>query len=289
MSRDGKDRGRVDHALGHLLLRGIGQYAELHARLSQTLDGGRRFVERFAVEALTVEERASMARVLYGQRDQYGPPRLFPWEDEWYRAVLPPSPATILLGGCGSGREVAALLDRGYQVDAAEPAPALFHSAVELLGGRARVWPLSYEDWVERSRTAELSAELFARGPFDAVILGWGSLCHVLDDELRDRLFQKLCESCPRGPILLSYFSASEAPPARGDRAREWGRSLGRVLGQRRGISPPGHHERLLPHVGFVRTYQRAELVELALSLGRVAQFGDAAHGSPHCTFMLAP
>src|SRR5688572_20887770 len=83
---------RVDRALGRALLSSVTRYAALHARGSRALDGGRRFIEGFAARALTLDERASLGRTLYGRRSTTDRGALFPWEDAWYRAALPAAP-----------------------------------------------------------------------------------------------------------------------------------------------------------------------------------------------------
>jgi len=285
MARD----SRLERGIGRLLLGGLIGYARLQSQLARRLDSAGRFAEGVALEALTAEERASISSRLYARAAVYGAAGLHPWEEEWYQRALPSPPARILLGGCGSGREVAALCDQGYCVFAAEPTPRLFHTAHERLKGRARVWPLSYEQWTARSNPPEVAAlvsELLAQAPFDAVILGWGSLSHVLDDRAREQLFAKLAQLCPSGPWLLSFIAASDAWRPQNERARHWGRSLGRLLGSQRPAGVRAPNERFLPHAGFVRRLSQAEIMALAQSVQRSAEFG-APGAYPHCTLRL--
>ncbi len=277
----------LDEVIGEVLVRTIARYAQLQARVAWGLEGTRSFVEGLASEALEPAERARIAGRLYGRRTAYGQTGLFAWERDWYQSDLPPAPAKILLGGCGSGREALVLCDMGYEVFACEPVASLVQTAREALQGRASVWPLSYEEWAS-ARLSETATQLFSRAPFDAVILGWGSLSHVLDDPMRERLFSQLVEFCPRGPILFSFMRGSPTSEGRMPRARGWGRRLGQLLARGRSVSTTRARERLLPHVGFVRCSSDEEISSLASRVGRIPKFHDSDGSPPHCTF-LAP
>jgi hypothetical protein len=48
--------------------------------------------------------------------------------------------------------------------------------------------------------------EFLNDGPFDGVILGWGSLSHVWDPAERAQLFQATGRHSPRAPIVASFL-----------------------------------------------------------------------------------
>jgi hypothetical protein len=271
-----------------LILSGIVGYSRLHCQLVRSLDRICRAIEGFASEALSVEQRSAITLRLYDQRRIDGSPGLRPWEQAWYAGALPAPPAKILIGGCGWGREALVLCEQGYRVFAAEPAPALFRAACERLPCHARVWPLGYEHWVSEANCpaiARAQAELFAAAPFDAVVLGWGSLSHVLDQQLLRGLFPALARFCPSGPWLMSFLS-SDAPRTERDRAYQWGRRWGLARRRGNGQARPPARERFLPHAGFVRTISEAEIQRWAETVGRRAEVRGGQGAYPHATLL---
>ncbi len=195
---------------------------------------------------------------------------LFPWEIDIISSPPFPSLGTILLGGAGGGRELAGLLARGYHVVAFEPNPVLVRGALVTAGAspRAVVVQASYRDLVQmvHGRRGPLSDAVAGRA-FDGVILGWGSLTHVIEPEDRYALFAALRTIAPHAPVLASFFlrhAHGRQPGATGgQRARAAVRRIFRCLGANQ--RPP---EGLCfqRSGGFVYSFLQEELIELAAS-----------------------
>ena len=215
----------------------------------------------------------------------YAPERgLFDWERDWYEAALPPAPARILVTAAGAGREVAALLARGYVVDAFEPVPRLA-CACAALPRFGTVVVAAHDDFVRaacgdgRGPAAPLGARAY-----DAVVVGWGSLGHLLTPSDREALLRACRAVSPRGPILASFYTArAEPPPGPGSRAA---RAAGGGLRRLRRLPPPPGGVTLLWHAGFRRCCSRDDIEALAAALDeRVAvamePYGHATFGRP--------
>jgi SAM-dependent methyltransferase len=155
---------------------------------------------------------------------------LMPWEDAWYARVLKPRDH-ILLVGCGSGRDLVALLERGYRVDGLDPSEAALALARRVLAARC----LSAD--VHRG-TIE---ETLPPGTFDAVIFSWFTYGYIPGRAARIAVLRRAASRLnPDGRILISYV-VPERPPrpfpiavtrliARLTRS-DWEPALGDVLG----------------------------------------------------------
>lgn len=227
---------------------------------------------------LTDDEKAELTRRIFGQTRFYRGRGLYDWEETWFADRLPRAPARVLVGGAGGGREAAALVERGYVVDAFDPSAPLVDVARERVGPDGRVAVAGYEDLAADRMPAGL-----LRPPYDAALLGWGSLMHVLAAPVREALFRRLDALCPRGPILASFYwrPGRERPrPA----AWERGRRLGRWLVRARRLAPQGDTQHLFgANIGFGWEYTRAEVEALAAACGRTVVW-EKGGAYPHVT-----
>jgi len=224
-------------------------------------------------EALTLEEKTRLTIRIYDSYPVYFSVGndLYAWEEPWFARRLPAAPAQVLVGACGTGREAVALAARGYRVDALEPAPEFVDESRRRLGVRGHVYKLSYEELSAVMLDGKDSLETTPRGArYDAVILGSGSMTHVLDPHEQERVLRSMCRLCPHGPILASFFCEPEEAPVRTGRATRLGRSIGRALARLRSM-PPSHSDRLSyrAHSGFAYTFTPRELEQLASAIGR--------------------
>ncbi|MEZ4473366.1 MAG: hypothetical protein R3F60_21780 [bacterium] len=225
--------------------------------------------------ALSPAEREAVTLALYAraggeQRD------LFPWEIKWFDAWLP-SGGRVLVAGAGAGAEVRALRARGLAVDAAEP--------VDRLAGRLAA---AGAGQVVRADHGSLAAGILdGAGPaarlagarYDAVLLGWGSLTHVLEAATRVRVLQA-ADRLTAGPILASFWMAETAGPP----PRSVGARLGRALGRLRGHVAPTEDERFAPWCGFGHLFSAQEVEALGRALGREAVWGEGPY--PHVAWV---
>ena len=225
-------------------------------------------VTAFLVATLASAELDDLTVRLYDAAPlSYVPQRgLFDWERDWYAESLPPAPARVLVTAAGSGREVAALIGLGYVVDAFEPVPRLA-AVCASLPRFGTVVVADHGDFVRAARgDGHGPAAPLGAGTYDAVVIGWGSLAHVLEAKDRTSLLSACRAVCPRGPILASYFTEQpeRAPGLTACAARVLGGGVRRL----RRLPPPPTGVSLLWHAGFRHRYREAEIHALADSLG---------------------
>jgi hypothetical protein len=179
-----------------------------------------------------------------------------------------------------------ALVERGFEVVAFDPCKPFADAARRVApAGRATVIDASYDDLVDAAegRGGPLAAvcgrEAEGR-PFDAVILGWGSLSHVMPRSARATLLRAVHAVAPAAPVLASFaFAPDLATPVAGKgRVRD---ALRRLFGALRapGASEVGDH--FFPNTGFLAYLGSDEVLALALDAGyEVASLEDAPY--PH-------
>ena len=107
---------------------------------------------------------------------------LFGWEESLLEQPSLPRAGRVLLAAAGGGRELKALLARGFGVTAFEPNPVLFEgaSSVAAAAKDARVLRATYADLVAAA-THEGPLASLAQESFDFVLFGWGSFTHLTE------------------------------------------------------------------------------------------------------------
>jgi len=208
-----------------------------------------------------------------------------PWEVAWLRAELPPAPAQVLVGAAGAGAEVALLRSWGYQVDALDPAARAAEQCAAQLGGGVMVCA-GYEalSAAVLDHAPSAAAPLAGRR-YQAVLLGWGSLGHVLDARERERLLSACARLAPGGPVLASFLCGEDLT----GRAAQWGAALGGGLARMLGRAPADPRKvALAPWFGFVHLFTEGEVEALARACGRTLRWGHEGGGAgyPHATFV---
>ena len=251
--------------------------AVAHARAStamhRALAAGDAFVAGVLDASLADDEKSRLGVRLYDAAPHYRDPgQLFEWERVWFDKRLPKAPASVLVTACGAGREVIALTDMGYQVTAFEPAPSLLALAVQRVPA-ARFSRASYREWIERKETAR----------YDAIVLGWGSLAHVLGASERAALLSAAHRACPTGPILASYWPAPQTRPGQ---ARATGQRVGRAISAVRGVATSPTGDAWTANIGFAHGFSDAELRALADSVGRTLAIDGKPGDYPHAAFL---
>jgi hypothetical protein len=191
--------------------------------------------EELAFRSLDEKDWLEVSQSLYARAEKYSwasahnESGLFAFERGAIEEHFPPPPASILVGACGGGRELFALVERGYHIAAAYDPVATF---VEALREDPRLFDLKARTCVGPHQAIESMVpvtDLRRRGnPIDAVIIGWGSYTHILGAERRVEFLRALRKLCPHGPVLVSFFvqmgSESERP-------RRFRSKLRRLLG----------------------------------------------------------
>lgn len=209
---------------------------------------------------------------------------LFPWEVELLEDPRVPRSGKVLLGAAGGGRELAALLARGYDVYAFEPVNQLFESASRVARGRsAIVVQASYEDLVARARGRFGSLNGYCGGA-DLCVLGWGSLSHVTEPTAVLELFRALRALSPLAPVIISFYLRSEIQTPNRGGARKLRGGLRRALEivSRR---PVAAGVKFQTACGFYYEFSRAELVDLSAQAGyEVAELVETPH--PHALLL---
>lgn len=241
------------------------------------------------------EDRAALTATVYADQAAYLPGGLrfqgglFTWERRALDSPLFPRAGRVLLGAAGAGRELQALLDRGFSVVAFDPCVPFVHAARALASAdKATVVEASYADLVRAAsgRGGPLGF-LGAAPPFDAILLGWGSFSHVMPSSARLDLLLALRSLGGEAPVLLSFALEPEpgsAPPGKG-RVRGALQRLFAALGAP-GVSERGDH--FLPSGGFFSFLSQDELLSLAFRAGyEVALFEDLPY--PHAVLVPLP
>lgn len=189
----------------------------------------------------------------YGAASRYRPgasgvqAEWFVWERAAVNRWFPGAPARVLVGGAGGGREVRQLLAAGYQVVAFDPVVSLTEGlaaqqwpGLRVCAGRYETLPALVE------YPGGQAVDLGDLGPFDAAIMGWGSLAHVRHDRDRLAAIRALCAAID-GPLLLSVYPPLWTATA-GRMASQWLRADGAVFS---------------PGLGRVQTFTDAQLADL--------------------------
>ncbi len=123
---------------------------------------------------------------------------LYAWEESVVERYFSDC-RSLLVTAAGGGREVLALLERGFAVEAFECSPGLVEAGNRLLEecGREASIELAPPDRVPESA-----------GSHGGAIVGWGAYMHVPGRAARVALLRQLAARLPAGgPILLSFYT----------------------------------------------------------------------------------
>jgi hypothetical protein len=217
------------------------------------------------------DERTPLTTALYGREDSYMPGRghvergFFPAEEYAFRARPLAPGSRILLGAAGTGRELVTLVERGYEVVAFDPCVS-FADAARSISPKATFVDAAYADVVRavEERSGPL-AFLQDGPPIDAILLGWGSLSHVLPHAERVRLLSAFRRLAPKAPIFASFLFRPETANFTRGRARNALKTIFTALGAPN-TSEKGDH--FSPYIGFFSALGREEIDQLARESG---------------------
>jgi SAM-dependent methyltransferase len=241
-----------------------------------------------ALHGFDDDVRRGLTAAVYGSMGGYREEGLFDWEKSWFEEDLPTAPARVLVGGAGTGRELRHLAAAGYEQVAFDPVQGFVERARRIADGSSCLAVLqgAYEDLADPAGAgaARFAAEVERFSPYDAVLLGWGSLTHVTTARHREGLLAALRRLCPAGPVLASFWMRAEGEAAAEGRAARLGRRLGRIIGGR-DDAPLDGGDRFLSHCGFAHSFTEAEIRDLARHAGyTVRRLGAGPHTYPHVT-----
>lgn len=122
----------------------------------------------------------------------------FDWEQDALSRLFRVG-SRVLVAGAGSGREVLALRNSGFQADGFECSPALVKASEKL-----------FDELGESDYLIHCPPDSVPPGPpdYDALIVGWGAYMHIPTRERRIRFLQALRKRAPENaPLLLSFFT----------------------------------------------------------------------------------
>lgn len=223
-----------------------------------------------------------------GHHHEHG---LFDWEEAalakapFPQPPLQPEggPARWLVTAAGGGREARVLAARGFSVDAFEPNDVLLAGAREVAARHPslRVHEGDYADFGRAARGEGGPLAAVGEARFDAVLLGWGSITHLVDPAAHRALLDAVKIVAPKAPVLVSFFLRTDEPQGRAARARLKLKGAFQALGGR--AAPPG----LLYETagGFVYWFTEREIRALAEAAGYVV-VAFAPHPFPHAVLL---
>ena len=268
--------------------------------MAHSLARGRNGLVRGALRLADADDAAALTAWSYGRSHNYGARwhqemGLFDFERDAFERYLPQSPASVLVVGCGGGRELVALAELGHRIAGLDPVAGLVQAATTRLPSGTLL---------ETAALADLARPALLPGPFDAVVVGWGAWGHVL--RRRDRVSGlRSLRARGDGPVLLSWameerpglragaHTAAAAASAVVEVSTEMGTRAGSDAGsdagagrQRGGVVAwPGWRARavLSPHMGCQVRLSRADVVHEAKEAGyEVVHYAGSGSGYPH-------
>jgi hypothetical protein len=239
----------------------------------------------------TVTQQAYRSQETYlpgGFHHEHG---LFDWEDAALSKPPFPAPPTAtttrparwLVTAAGGGREARILAERGYSVVGFEPNDVLLAGAREVARRLPNfsVFEGTYDDLVEAANLGGGPLGEAVREPFDAVVLGWGSVTHLVDPSEHRAVLDAVKKVAPTAPVLISFFLRSDQPQGRAARARRKVRGAFQALGGR-AVADGLLYE---TSGGFVYWFTESEMRRLAERAGYVVA-SYSPHPFPHAVLV---
>lgn len=239
---------------------------------------------RVALTRVEPARRPDVTAAIYSSQTSFAPgggqftAGLFAWERVALEHPCFPRRGKLLVGGAGGGREVVALASSGFAVVGFEPSERLVRLGRAATSGldRCELLAGSYEALVAEVRGARGGlARVVEAAPFDGVILGWGSLSHILDPGERAALLQAVRTLAPAAPVFLTYMRHA---------AVESTRAAATLAGPAAEEGPVG----FAAHTGYYRTLSEPQVAALANGAGYEVVLSQAAP-YPHALLVPRP
>jgi len=248
-------------------------------------------LDELALAWIRPEDRADLTAVIYAKQGTYLPGGaqfqggLFAWERRALDAPPFPRAGRVLLGAAGAGRELVALIERGFSVVAFDPCAPFAEAARRLPSAdHATIVQASYADLVDAAEGRPGPLDMLRSAPpFDAVVLGWGSFSHVMPRAARLALLRALRTFAPKAPVLLSFALSPGGTPKDKGRVRGALRRIFAATGAP-GVSEVGDH--FFANGGFFSFLTQDDILKLAWEAGyEVARFEE----QPYAHAILVP
>jgi SAM-dependent methyltransferase len=126
---------------------------------------------------------------------------LWDWERDFYLGFLAPGGRTLLVG-CGTGRDLAPLIEAGFRMEGLDLSPASIAICRDMLKRRGLDVPLHTGSIVDGAPA----------GPYEAIVFSWYAYGYVQGRGSRIAMLRGLARSLAAGGrILFSYVP--NAPP----------------------------------------------------------------------------
>ena len=160
--------------------------------------GAARLIHYIAASTLMLGELQEGVRSAWQEfnpRDEDIEEGLFLWEKDCVQRFIPAS-AHVLVAGCGSGREIVALIARNCRLTGIDPAGSALSLARSYLG-RHSLSATLIEGFVE---------DIPIDGQFDAVLFSWTSYSLIPCASRRTAALRKIADHLkPGGRVILMY------------------------------------------------------------------------------------
>ena len=190
---------------------------------------------------------------------------LFDWEKEAYGRYLPPR-GTIGVIGCGTGRDVVALVELGYRVEGVDFSPRSIALGREYLA-KAGIDAQLY--------LADIANFDFPLSRYDAFIMSWFTYSYVADAATRVEMLERLRRRLvPDGRVIVTVEGRPQtaSDPAAGREVAARVARLAARISRNPHVPAPGERFRPDPNEGILydRLFTRDELEQEASMAGLV-------------------
>jgi hypothetical protein len=178
--------------------------------------------------------------------EEYNSRGLSEWEDAVVRAYFQPD-SRVVVTGAGAGREVLALLDRGFDAVGYEPNGEFVAAGADFLRRRGHG---------DRLRVSARDVFPPDAGRCDAVVVGWGSYMLIAGRSRRIEFLRQARSRLDEGdPILVSFFAIGRKPGYFVLTAR-----IGNLIRRLRGAEPVESGDTFVPN--YAHYFTRDEIID---------------------------